>query len=387
MNNWFTRLFDFLGKNLKPGEMSSICIELADKAAFKVLAINIAVGYIANALSKCEIKVIRDGVEVHDKLYYRLNISPNPNQSGAQMMNALVGTICTETEALVVPYKDNHLHIADAYSIDDSNPLKDNVFRGVSVGGLMLKKSYKAEDCYFFKLDNVRVQSLINSLFSDYSQLLSIAMDAFRKTHGSKYKLKLENTKAGDPKFNEEYKTYVQDQLTEFLRSDNAIYPQFAGYDLVQMPSESQSSSDDIISMRKEVFDLVAQAFKIPISMMYGNTNNTNDVLSQFLTFAVDPIAQMMSDELTRKSFTYEEWVRGSEIKVDTKRINHIDIFNVAEKLDKLISCGVFSIDDVLSELGFQKLNTEFSAEHFMTKNYARAEEVVNNLSDEGGEM
>ena len=119
---------------------------------------------------------------------------------------------------------------------------------------------------------------------------------------------------------------------------------------------------------------------------MYGNTNNTNDVLSQFLTFAVDPIAQMMSDELTRKSFTYEEWLNGSEIKVDTKRINHIDIFNVAEKLDKLISCGVFSIDDVLGELGFQKLNTEFSGEHFMTKNYARAEEVVTALDAEGGD-
>lgn len=387
MDNWFTRHFNFLSEKTKYEDLSAIFVKCADKAAFKALAIHIAVGYIANALSKCEIKVIRDGKEVKDKLYYRLNVSPNPNQSGAQMMNALVGKICTEAEALVVPYKDDHLHIADTYSEDDSNPLKENLFKSVYVGGVAIKKSYKAGDCYFFKLEDVRVKGLINSLFDDYSQLLSFAIDGFKKSHGSKYKLKLENKKVGDPKFNEEYELYVKKQLTEFLKSENAVYPQFAGYDLVEMPTESAGASDDIISMRKEVFDLVAQAFKIPISMMYGNTNNTNDVLSQFLTFAVDPIAQMMSDELTRKSFTYEQWLDGSEIKVDTKRINHIDIFNVAEKLDKLISCGVFSIDDVLSELGFQKLNTEFSAEHFMTKNYARAEEVVNNLSDKGGEM
>ena len=177
----------------------------------------------------------------------------------------------------------------------------------------------------------------------------------------------------------------MKKQLEEFLRSENAVYPEYQGYDLEELKHEADSSSSDIIAMRKEVFDLVAQAFKIPTSMMYGNTNNTRDVSNQFLTFAVDPIAKMMADEITRKSFTYEEWARGDHVTVDTKCITHVDIFNVAAEIDKLISSGVFSIDDVLGALGCQPLGTDFSESHFITKNYALAEDAMQRLG-EGGE-
>ena len=151
------------------------------------------------------------------------------------------------------------------------------------------------------------------------------------------------------------------------------------------MKHETAGDSGDIIAMRKEIFDTVAQAYKIPNSMMYGNMTNTNDVVNQFLTFAVDPIASVISDELTRKSFTFQEWESGSKVQVDTKRINHVDIFNVANGIEKLIACGAFSVDMVLAELGYQPLDTEFSAAHFITKNYSRAEDAMNPLL-EGGE-
>ena len=192
--------------------------------------------------------------------------------------------------------------------------------------------------------------------------------------------------KVGDKDFAENYEKTVKKQLKEFLENENAVYPQYAGYDLEEMKHEADSGSADILAMRKEVFDLAAQAYKIPISMMYGNTNNTNDVLNQFLTFAVDPIAKMLSDEYTRKSFTYEEWSKGSRVVVDTKTINHVDIFNVADKVDKLISSGVFSIDAVRDALGYQPLNTDFSQAHYITKNYELAEDAMKRLS-EGGEQ
>ena len=93
-----------------------------------------------------------------------------------------------------------------------------------------------------------------------------------------------------------------------------------------------------------------------------------------------------MGDELTRKSFTFDEWAKGSRVIVDTKCINHVDIFNVADKVDKLISSGVFSIDAVLSALGYQPLNTEFSQAHYITKNYELAEDAMARLT-EGGEQ
>lgn len=386
MANFLTRHFNFLSKKPTDEEIEAIFQHFTEKAAFKQLAVYIATSYIANALSGCEIKVIREGKEVdNDLLYYRLNVSPNPNQSGAQLMNALVTRLCLETDALVVPHKSDMLYLADSFSTDP-HPLKDDVFRGVSVEGKQVAKSYKAGDAYYFKLEDRKVHGIINSLYEDYSKLLSAAITGFVQGHGRKYKLKLDNVKVGDKDFAEKYENVVKKQLEQFLTSENAVYPEYAGYSLEELKHEADGSSNDILAMRKEVFDLVAQAYKIPTSMMYGNTNNTNDVLNQFLTFAVDPIAVMMGDELTRKSFTFDEWAKGSRVIVDTKCINHVDIFNVADKVDKLISSGVFSIDAVLSALGYQPLNTEFSQAHYITKNYELAEDAMARLT-EGGEQ
>ena len=133
MANFLTRHFNFLSKKPTDEEIEAIFQHFTEKAAFKQLAVYIATSYIANALSGCEIKVIREGKEVdNDLLYYRLNVSPNPNQSGAQLMNALVTRLCLETDALVVPHKSDMLYLADSFSIDP-HPLKDDVFRGVSV--------------------------------------------------------------------------------------------------------------------------------------------------------------------------------------------------------------------------------------------------------------
>lgn len=384
MANFLTRHFNFLSRKLDPEELEAVCNCFANKAAFKTLALYIATSYIANAISKCEIKVMYKGEEAKDYLYYRLNISPNPNESGAQFINALVTRLCLKSDALVVPHKDDALYLAQGFSID-KKPLKDHVFQGIVIDEQQIAKKHKASDVYYFKLENREVASVINSLYEDYGKLIAAAIEGFKQGHGRKYKLKLDTTKVGDEKFAKDWEEVVKDQLAEFLKSENAVYPQYMGYDLEEMKTEADGGATDIIAMRKEVFDLVAQAYKIPTSMMYGNTNNTAEVVRQFLTFAVDPIAQMMGDELTRKSFSYEEWQEGSQIIVDTKRINHVDIFDVADKVDKLISSGVFNIDAVLSALGYQPLNTEFSTAHYITKNYELAEEALRQLTG-GGE-
>ncbi len=384
MANFLTRHFNFLSNKDQWAEFEAIYGTFAEKAAFKQLAVYIATSYLANALSGCEFKVIKGGEEVKDMLYYRLNVSPNPNQSAAQFKNELVTRICTRSESLVVPHRENSLYIADAYA-EYPRALKDNLFMGITVENQAIGKKFPASDAYFFKLESRQVANLINGLYEDYSKLISAAIQGFMQGHGRKYKLKLSSTKAGDTDFAEQYEKVVKKQLENFLKSENAVYPEYQGYDLEELKHEADSSSGDILAMRKEVFDLVAQAYKIPTSMMYGNTNNTKDVLNQFLTFAIDPIAKLIEDEITRKSFTYMEWQTGSRVLVDTKSINHVDLFNVAADVDKLISSGVLCIDDVLIALGYQPLNTEFSKAHFMTKNYELAEDAMKSLS-EGGE-
>lgn len=180
----------------------------------------------------------------------------------------------------------------------------------------------------------------------------------------------------------------MRQRLNDFIKNNNAVFPQFNGEELEEFVKQgtsarnNNSNSSDIISLRKEVYEIVAQAFKIPLTLMTGNLTNINDIVTMYLSFCVDPIANMIGEELTRKQFTFGEWRLGNYVEVDTSCINHLDILEVADKVDKLVSSGVACIDEVRKRLGMNLLNTDFSQQHFITKNY----EEIEKTRKEGGE-
>ena len=120
---------------------------------------------------------------------------------------------------------------------------------------------------------------------------------------------------------------------------------------------------------------------------MPWNTSDTNmnEIVKVYLSICIDPLADMISEELTRKSYTEQEWADGCYVKVDTSCINHVDILEVADKVDKLISCGAYSIDEVRHRLDSPPLDTDFSKTHFITKNYEPMDVMTS--GQRGGEM
>lgn len=378
-------LFNFLEKKVEVAEISPVTQKLLDQLAFKELALHIGISYIANTLSKCEFKVYEDGAEVKNRLYYMLNISPNPNQNSSQFINKFVEEYFYKGESLIVPH-GNFIYCADNFDIDDSNPLKEYLFHNVTFNCQQLKKKYKASEVFHIKLDNKNVKGLVDSLYMQYSEIIEQALKAYKRTNGAKYKLLLEQFRAGDPAFEKNYNEVIKKQLKAFVENDNAVYPQFKGTELQEFSNAAGKDTSDIIAMRKEVFEVVAQALKLPLSMMYGNITNMNEIVKVYLSICIDPLADMISEELTRKYYSFDEWEKGYHIKVDTSCINHVDILEVADKVDKAISSGVTNIDELRSRLGMQELNTVFSTSHFMTKNYALAENILNDESMKGGE-
>lgn len=375
-------IFDFLSKKLDTADYEQIGINLSEKIYFKELALFIAISYIANTISKCEIKTFEGGKEVQNELYYMLNYNPNPNQNSSQFMNRLIETYYYKGDALVVPHK-NSIYVADGFGIDE-RPMKENVFDNVSIEGQTVAKKFKASDVFYFKLDDRRVKGLVDQLYSEYGTLMAVALEAFRKGNSEKYKLVLENIQAGDTTFKKQFDEVIKAQLDNFINSDKAVYPQFRGQSLEKMEASGAVSSGDVISLRKEIFEIVGQAFKIPMSMMYGNITNMNEIVKVYLSICIDPLAQMISEELTRKTNDYDSWKRGNYVKVDTSRVNHMSILEVADKADKAIASGIANIDDMRILFDMQPLNTDYSRAHFITKNYALADTALDSL--EGGE-
>ena len=121
-------LFDFLNRRIETAEISTVTQKILDQLAFKELALYIGISYIANTLSKCEFKTYENGKEVKNKLYYMLNVSPNPNQNSSQFINKFIENYYYKGHALIVPH-GNHIFCADNFDVDDSNPLKENLFQ------------------------------------------------------------------------------------------------------------------------------------------------------------------------------------------------------------------------------------------------------------------
>lgn len=362
-------------------ELSVIAQNASQQIYFKELGLQIAISYIANTISKCEFKVYENGEEVKNELYYMLNVNPNPNQNSSQFLNALVTRYYRKGEVLVYPdIRKNRLYVADGFSKEEK-PLSENIFSNISIENETLTRKYKASDVFYFRLDDVQIKRLIDGAFEQYSTVMQAAIEGFIRRNGKKYKLILDQYKAGDPEFQKIYNDYLKKQLETFVNASNAVYPQFKNQDLQEFDKSAAvnyGGSADVIAIRKEMFDVIAQAFKIPLSMMYGNITNINDMINMFLTFTIDPLADMLGEEITRKMFPFKDWKKGNYVKVDTSCISHVDILDVADKVMNAIGSGVVSIDEVRSRIDMPPLDNDLGKHHFVTRNYATPEEVLN---------
>lgn len=378
------RFFDYLGKEVNSDEYSAITDKILNELSFKELGLHIGISYIANTLSKCEFRVYEQNKPVKNELYYKLNVSPNPNQNSSQFINQFVERYYYKGKALLVENQFN-LYCADDFDIENEDkPLKENIFTNIRFGNETIKKK-KAKEVFYMKLDDKNVKTLIDSVYSQYGEVISQALSAYKKTNGEKYKLILEQYAAGDPEFKKLYDNQLKDQLKEFLTNENGVYPQFKGVNLERYGGVTPKDTSDIVEMRKEVFEVVAQALKIPLSMMLGNITNMNEIVKVYLSICIDPLADMISEELTRKYYSFEEWQDGCWVEVDTSCISHVDILEAAQAIYNAIGSGVVNIDDMRNRLGLPPLKTDFSEQFFLTKNYVPAGTMLN-AEVEGGE-
>ncbi len=377
-----TRVLDWLGQEMTQADMDGGG-EMEERTSWQMLAVCIAVSYVANAISKSEFRVYRRGKETPDDyLYYVLNVSPNANESASHLKRMLIERYYLNGEALLLAENDQ-VFLADTFSRQPMG-LADDLFTGITVNRMHTDMRHlRAGDVMYFTQGDVRIRSVVNSAVSDYSQLLGVATRSYATGNTPKYTFNSQGMQRGTNVDEEQQRKITADRFRDFINSTRAaVLPQNTGRELARFDSGTPSPVSDITAIRDDMFKTVAQAWQIPLSMMTGNITNMSEIVQTFLTFCVDPIAVMIGDELTRKVMGYWDWKRGDRIVVDTSRVKHIDIFDVAPNVEKLISTGTFTIDDVRSKLGEQPLNTEFSQAFYLTKNFTPAEDMRENTDN-----
>lgn len=379
------------GNTVKQVSVSDIITDQNVKDAIyeiylRELAFWTCVNKIANAVSKCEFKTYRGSKEEKGREYYLWNYEPNQNQNATVFLTKLIGTLYRKNEALVVEI-NQRLYVADDYE-KEVFALRDYQFSGVTFDNYTLSETLYMSDVLFFELNSKDVRKLINGMYNSYSKLITYASNAYKKSRGRKGILNISAMAEQSETFDEEFEELMTNHFKNFFNKENAVLPLFEGYDYVDISQNSKTysteSTRDIKALADDIFDFTARALSFPPSLAKGDVQDTEKATDELLTFVIDPLVKMMQQEINRKRNGYKGFIAGNYTKIETLAVKHIDIFDIATPIDKLISSGAFTINDILEVLGKPKIQEAWADQHFMTKNYSIIQDLLNKI--EGSE-
>lgn len=365
------------------------------------LAFVTAVDKIARILSGCEIRTFlwdkNEGkaVETRGKDYFRLNYQPNRNQNGPDWMKQLVWQLYSENQALVIEIK-KELYIAEHFTVE-KHPTTDWVFSGVTIQGEKQPNTYKMSDVLFIRLANENIKSVLDGIYNSYSKMLGAAMKSQIQSAGFKGVMTIQGQRGGNEEEQRKQAELVQSRLRGLWENQNAIVSVQQGYNFQDLNKDREmSSTRDYRSMIDDVYDFTALAFGIPPALMRGG-GDAKAIAAQFnqwLTEGIDPLAHLISTELTRTMFSEKEILQyGNRILIDTSKAEHFNLFGNAGSIEKLIGSGVMTINELRTEIGRPKTDDPIADEHLITKNFGTADEITgeviekrNENKDEGDE-
>ena len=382
------------GKNQGPVEVT--CQELfqaAQEYQVRELSFWVCANMVANALGRCEFRTFRNHEEIQEREYYLWNVSPNVNQNSSAFLHKLVARLYQNNEALIVntlPRLDmDALVVADSWEEPEEWPSRQNEYRGVTVGDYTYQYPVYEANAIHLRLNHTNMRPILNGLYQSYWRLVSAAMKAYQWGHGQHWKVHVSQLAQGDEKWEQKFQQMITDQLKPFFDSDGAILPEFDGYAYENVggsssPGDSKDTRD-IRAMIEDIFDFTARGFLIPAVLVNGTVEGTADANTRFLTNCLDPLADQLQEEITRKRYGYDAWRRGDYLRVDTSSVIHFDLFANAANVEKLVGSGAYTINDVRRAANQATINEPWADEHFMTRNISTMGEATRNLSAEKG--
>ncbi|QXE19995.1 phage portal protein [Clostridium sp. 001] len=348
----------------------------------KMFATSLAISFIANTISKCEFKTYLNGKEVKGDEYYLWNVEPNVNQNAPEFIAGFITNLLFNGEALAVEVNGQLIN-ADSFS-QQEYAVVPNSFTNVTSGTMNFNKTFYMSDVLYLKMDNPDMQKLLINLLDDYTNIINVSIGKYKRSGGRKGIAKIDKAPSGDTEYKKKIDDLFQNKFKNYFEAENAVVnlPKGVEYEENAGDTTKKSTSDviDIESLVKEAFQRAAQALKIPPSLLLGDIANDDGLVDDFLTFCIDPLCNMLQKEINRKRYGKKAFLAGSYLSIDTTCIKHIDVFEIAEKIDKLIASGMYGIDELRTKAKDTMLNTDWSGKHWITKNY----QEIDNL--EGGE-
>ena len=356
---------------------------LAGDIFIREMAFWSATNLVANAVSKCEFKTFLKGKETKGKEYYLWNVEPNKNQNSSQFIHKWISQLYSGKDGCLIVEVGGQLLVADSF-MRTPYALYDDVFTQVTVNDFTFDRSFRQSEVLYFRLNEHDMSGLVAGLYDSYSKLLSYSMKAFQKSKGTKGIFGYKAIPVAGTAERAAFDSLMQEKFKAYLAADSAVLPLGEGQAFTESSQRTYASetSRDIRALIDDISDFTAKAMGIPPALLRGDVQGVADALDNFLTFCIDPLTDMLSEEINRKRNGWDGFSAGTYIKIDTKQVKHIDLMSVSTAIDKLIGSGAFCVNDIRELVGEQAIDEPWAWAHFITKNYMPFEEA---LTAQGG--
>lgn len=371
-SNFLSDLLDF-GKRDEQGNIlltGGALLDSGTRLNVEELALFSVIDLIASAGSLCEWRTYQDGERVRARDWYCWNISPNPNQNATEFKRLLLARLLRFNETMVFS-RDGHFYLADSF-VREPYAFKPNVYSGISCCNLGLNYSLLEDDVMYFRLANQHAAALLGNMKGLYSKAMEEAWTKYQHSGGRSGILEVSTSARGAKTFERDFQTLMNERFKTFFEKKNAVLPLFDGYKYVPQdgPTNQKGMSEisDMESLFRQAQERACNAYHVPPSILRGEVTNQDDAINVMLSFGVKPALKVIETEVNRKSYG-EAVLEGWQMRIDTTHIKTVDVFAVADKVDKLVQDRIYNANGIREKLDDELIPEPWADEYVLTKN------------------
>lgn len=346
--------------------------DTSKKAYLKQIALNTVVEMVARTISQSEFRVMTGNKKEKDNLYYLLNVQPNKNQNAVDFWQKFIYKLIMDNEVLVVKNDDGYFFIADDFYHEDELGLLPHKFTNVMVNDFEFKRIFAMDDVIYLRYNNEKLEHYSLGLFEDYGEIFGRMINLQLMNNQVRGTLNIDVTQMRGENKQQAIQEYIDMLFDSFKNNSIAIAPLTKGLSYEEHSSKGASQGsqafNEIEELKRTILTDVARMVGVPPSLVLGEMADLEKTIDSYLKFCINPLLRKIESELNAKFFYPDEYLKEDK-HIRVVGIDKRDPLQMSEAIDKLVSSGTFTRNQVRIMTGEEPADDSELDKFIITKN------------------